>query len=365
MGGSSSKQSAVDPNVYLKQAEQQLKPLATVSETAAQDLQAKALQAQAMAEQAASSATAKAGQLMFYLKSFGGVVVFGVVLLCILYLIDYISIKYYNKSTIGLLRIVGSSSDKPDGTVKSAGIASIFSSSIESGDLLPKLQDASKQTLVAGKDLPLSADKQGGYGMQWWMFINDWNYGYGKEKGVLIRSDPTSQKILNPSISLHPTDNSLKISVSVFPEKEGGSSSTQPAPAVGGAGSTDDVFICEVPNLPLQTWFAVTATVFGRNLDVYIDGNLVKSCLLSGVPKPALGDIILSPNGGFSGYMCNFKYFARMLTPGDASNFHSGGTSCKDKVPNNGTGGGTGGTGYSVRFGVYDTGGKVVKEYSF
>ena len=43
-----------------------------------------------------------------------------------------------------------------------------------------------------------------------------------------------------------------------------------PAPA-GHSDFTDDVFTCEVPNIPLQTWFSVSATVFGRNLDVYID----------------------------------------------------------------------------------------------
>jgi hypothetical protein len=33
--------------------------------------------------------------------------------------------------------------------------------------------------------------------MQWWMFINDWNYGYGKDKVILKRSDPTNSQIMN------------------------------------------------------------------------------------------------------------------------------------------------------------------------
>jgi hypothetical protein len=366
MGGSSSKPATVDPNKYMQQAAEQLRPLAKISESEAQALQAKALQAQAMAEQAASAATAQAGRAMSYLKYIGGFVLFAGVLVAVLYLVDYISIKSFNRSTIGLIRVVGTP-DKPamEATPIASKVSNLLSGSGESGDLLPSLTEATKQTLVSGKDLVLSSDKQGAYGMQWWMFIKDWNYGYGKEKSVLTRADPSNSNILNPKITLHPTDNTMKVSVSVFPEKEGGSSKTEPASTNGSSSATDDVFICEVPNLPLQTWFSVSVSIFSRNLDIYIDGKLVKSCLLSGVPKPALGDILLSPDGGFSGYLCNFNYYSRMLTPADASNYTSQGTACRDKVPNNGVGGGIAGTGYSLKIGTYDTSGNVIQEYKF
>lgn len=234
-----------------------------------------------------------------------------------------------------------------------------------SGNLLSNIHDATGSGSVQATSAPLSSQDQGAYGMQWWMFIKDWNYGYGKDKPVLTRPDPTNGSIMNPSVSLHPTDNSLKITVSLFPSGEG-ASKTEPAPATASGSSTDDVYICEVPNLPLQTWFSVGVTVFGRNLDVYIDGKLVKSCFLPGVPKPATGDIQLSPGGGFSGYLCDFYHYSRMLTPGDAMTFYSAGTGCKNKVPADGQAPGTTAmTGYSVKFGVYDTLGKQVQEYSF
>lgn len=233
-----------------------------------------------------------------------------------------------------------------------------------SGNLLSNIHDATGSGMVQGTSAPLSSQDQGAYGMQWWMFIKDWNYGYGKDKAVLTRPDPTSGSVMNPSISLHPTDNSLKVSVSLFPSGDGGSK-TEPAPAGSSGSASDDVYVCEVHNLPLQAWFSVGVTVFGRNLDVYIDGKLVKSCFLPGVPKPATGDIQLSPGGGFSGYLCDFFHYPRMLTPGDAISFFSAGTGCKNKVPAAGAGPSTTGTGYSVKFGVYDTLGKQVQEYSF
>lgn len=397
MGGSTSKPT-VDSNVYLKQAEQQLKPLSTVPEAAAQAVQAQALQAKDLAEKAAAIAEEKTGWAWFYLKSIGIFVGIAALVVAILYLIDFIGTRYYNKVIIGLLPLPSQTlpsgtsqqqsagplnqtqqtpsagTDQQQSSAQQQSVASTslvsrlyntLTGSANSGDLLPQLQDATKQSIVQASSAPLSSDTQGAFGMQWWMFVKDWNYGFGKEKVVLSRADPTNQNVLNPKVSLHPTDNTLRVSVSIFPDSEGSSGKTEPAPADSGGSSTDDVYVCEVPNIPLQTWFSAGVSVFGRNLDVYVDGKLVKSCFLPGVPKPATGDITLSPSGGFSGYLCNFNYYARMLTPGDASNFYSSGTTCQNKVPTNGTGGGTASTGYAVKFGVYDMQGKEVQEYTF
>jgi len=232
-----------------------------------------------------------------------------------------------------------------------------------SGDLLNVIHDATTSVMVPATSAPLSSENQGSYGFQWWMFIQDWNYGYGKEKDVVIRTDPTNNAVMNPRVSLHPTDNTLKFSISIFP-KDDKSSKNEPAPAGTNGEATDDVYTCEVTNIPLQSWFSLSMTVFSRNLDIYIDGKLVKSCLLPGVPKPAVGNIMLTPNGGYSGYMCNFYAYPRMLTPGDALNFFSAGTPCQNQTPSPSSGLSKA-TGYSVKIGVYDTVGKEVQEYTF
>lgn len=239
------------------------------------------------------------------------------------------------------------------------GIWNMFGSS--SGNLMSSLHDATTTTTVPAASAPLSSENQGNYGAQWWMFVKDWNYGYGKDKSVVYRPDAVNSSIANPNVSLHPTDNTLRVSVSIFPSSEGGSGKSEPAPA-GHSGSTDDVFVCDVPNIPLQSWFSVSMTVFERNLDVYIDGKLVKSCFLPGVPKPAVGDIQIAKDGGFSGYMCGFTHYPRMLTPDDTIAFFVAGTPCSSQTGPSST---AAATGYSVKFGVYDTVGKEVQEYTF
>jgi hypothetical protein len=240
---------------------------------------------------------------------------------------------------------------------------SFVTGSDSSGDLLSSLHDATTSMSIPATSAPLSNQSQGAYGVQWWMFVKDWNYGYGKDKSVLVRPDATNTSVMNPSISLHPTDNTLKVSISVFPTGNN-ASKTEPAPATGSGASTDDVFVCEIPNIPLQAWFSVSVTVFGKNADIYIDGKLVKSCMLPGVPKPAVGDIQISPNGGFSGYVCNVYHYPRMLTPSDAMTFYSAGSSCSKDVSSSGVSSSSL-SGYSIKFGMYDTLGKQVQQYTF
>jgi hypothetical protein len=195
------------------------------------------------------------------------------------------------------------------------------------------------------------------------MYVKEWNTGYGREKHVLSRGDPTNPTVMNPNIYLHPTDNTLNIAIPIFAssDKVG---TTNPAPADSSTNLNNDVFICGVPNIPLQKWFSVSVTVFTRNLDVYIDGKLVKSCFIPGVPKPAVGDILVNQNGGFAGYMCNLGFFSKMLTPTDAASFFRAGTSCKS-ADTSGVTTTTGKSPYKVSFGVYDTTGKKVQNYSF
>lgn len=188
------------------------------------------------------------------------------------------------------------------------------------GDVTPGTVDGKTRTVVPAGDAPSTGGAD--YGVQYWMFLSDWNYRFGSDKEVLKRISADPNSTVNPRIFLSPTDNTLNVQVSLY-----ANDSTAGA-AVPGADSTGDTQICSVENVPLQSWFSVSVTVFQRNMDIYINGRLVKSCVLNGVPKPALGDIILNDAGGFSGSLCNVNYYNGMLTPEDAKSFHAKGTTC-------------------------------------
>ena len=69
-----------------------------------------------------------------------------------------------------------------------------------------------------------------------------------------------------------------------------------------------------VKDIPLNKWINVIIRVNEqKNLDVYINGRLVRRHLLKGVPKQNYGDVFLSLNGGFSGYTSSLRYFAHAI----------------------------------------------------
>lgn len=188
------------------------------------------------------------------------------------------------------------------------------------GDVTPTTVDGKTRTVIPSGDAPSTGGSD--YGFQYWMFLSDWNYRFGSDKDILKRIAPNNPNVVNPRIYLSPTDNTLNVDVSVFP------TSTASGAAAPGVEGTGEIERCSVENVPLQSWFSVSVTVFQRNLDIYINGRLVKSCVLKGIPKPAVGDIILNDNGGFSGSLCNVNYYNGMLGPEDAKAFHARGTTC-------------------------------------
>jgi len=192
-------------------------------------------------------------------------------------------------------------------------------------DQAPLPLDGKTVTTIPAANMPLGQGADNG--VQFWMYIKDWDYRFGKKKSILLRKDSTNANFKNPEVSLHETDNSLNVTVSIYPASSGAGSSSSPAPS-NSASASGDSYTCTVENVPLQTWFAVSVTVFQRNLDVYINGKLVKSCVLPGVPRPAAGDIVVGDNQGFSGSVCNVHSYPKMLGPTDAAAFFAKGTNC-------------------------------------
>jgi hypothetical protein len=69
-----------------------------------------------------------------------------------------------------------------------------------------------------------------------------------------------------------------------------------------------------VNGIPLNKWVNIIIRVTKQNqLDVYINGTLVKRHMLVSVPKQNYGDVYASLNGGFSGNTSDLRYFEKAL----------------------------------------------------
>jgi hypothetical protein len=167
-----------------------------------------------------------------------------------------------------------------------------------------------------------------------WFNINDWNYKYGEYKVLFGRMGQSSGKAgavvpgiggLDPcpAVVLDAYENNLIIHMGCYP-----SSVRAPDPKVDvtGLAPKSVAISCNVSNIPIQKWVNLIVSVYGRSLDVYINGKLVKTCLLPGVAMVnGNSDVFLTPSGGFSGYTSKFQYYPNAIDPQYAWNIYENG----------------------------------------
>ena len=172
---------------------------------------------------------------------------------------------------------------------------------------LTGLKDAKVVTRIAAESL--SSSNSSNYAYSAWFYIDDWSYRYGEPKIILGRLDSDLEP--SPSIVLVAIENNLKIQTTVYSS----------ANSTGGSTHT-----CNVDNVPIQKWVNVIVSLYGRTLDVYLDGKLVRTCVLPGVAKIAnSAPVYITPLGGFSGYTSNVQYYGDSLNPQEAYNIYRSG----------------------------------------
>jgi hypothetical protein len=170
---------------------------------------------------------------------------------------------------------------------------------------LAGLNDAKKVTKIKAEDLEQSNASNFAYSV--WFYIDDWSYRYGEPKIVLGRLDADLNP--SPSIVLGAIENNVKIETTVYPSS--------------GTSNSGSTHTCNVANVPIQKWVNLIVSLYGRTLDVYVDGKLVRTCVLPGVAKIANNaPVFITPLGGFSGYTANIHYYGDALNPQQAYNIY-------------------------------------------
>ena len=161
-----------------------------------------------------------------------------------------------------------------------------------------------------------------------WFYINDWNYRYGEHKVIFGRmgalSDASAGDVSGisgadpcPTVILGAVENNLMVALGCYP----GANEEPTRP-----GGKTVVHTCGVSNVPIQKWVNLLISVYGRTMDLYIDGKLVKTCLLPGIANVNNNaSVIVTPKGGFDGWTSKLQYFPNSLNPQQAWNIYTKG----------------------------------------
>jgi len=163
-----------------------------------------------------------------------------------------------------------------------------------------------------------------------WFYINDWNYRYGEPKVIFGRMGAQSNTGTGsidgvngldpcPAVVLGAVENNVSVSLGCFP-------GVDQEPTTPGGNTV--VHTCSVANIPIQKWVNLVLSVYGRTMDLYIDGKLVRTCLLPGVASiNNSSNIYVTPNGGFNGWTSKLQYYPSPLNPQQVWNIYSSGYS--------------------------------------
>ena len=182
-----------------------------------------------------------------------------------------------------------------------------------SSSSLTTMQDATERQVVEASTLK-NNNNTSNYTYSTWFYVDDWNYRFGEPKILLTRLDQDQNP--SPSIVLGAMENNITISVSCYPQNQ----------TTGVTSNTSIVHKCTIENFPLQAWVNLIISLYGRTLDVYVDGKLVRTCVLPGVAKVNTNaNLQVTPGGGFSGYTSNFEYWDDATNPQQAYNIYKSG----------------------------------------
>jgi hypothetical protein len=198
---------------------------------------------------------------------------------------------------------------------------------------LQQTQNGQTASTISASSLATNGDApSSNFAYSVWFYINDWNYRYGEPKIIFGRmggkstSDTGSVSGISgldpcPAVVLGPVENNISVSLACFPGDINEKSTSTTA-------STSVIHTCVLANIPIQKWVNLVISVYGRSMDLYIDGKLVRTCLLPGTANVNNNaDLHVTPKGGFDGWTAKLQYYPNSLNPQEVWNIYTKGYS--------------------------------------
>lgn len=176
----------------------------------------------------------------------------------------------------------------------------------------------------ASKSLSVPSDKFGAnanYGYSVWIYVDAWKNTVTSGDSNTIKKNILTRCVGSaPAFNLYLDNdqNNLKLLMS------------------------NNTIPCDIKNIKLQKWVNITMSVYGNTVDLYLDGKLVRTCILNAMPIAlATTDTLFvggaytksasactgTSDGDLSGYISNVVYKSDYFTPEEAWDIYSTGYS--------------------------------------
>jgi hypothetical protein len=208
----------------------------------------------------------------------------------------------------------------------------LITSYIVNKNILTSMTNATVQQTIAASSLASSSTPgNSNFAYSIWFYISSWNTRYGQPKILLGRMLETTStpdpetgiygQYPAPIIMLGAVSNDIDVMLTLYASNYNLGETAATAQANKYIGHT-----CSVSNIPIQQWVNFTMSVYGRTLDIYINGKLVRTCVLPGTAAvDTTNNLYVTPLGGFEGSTTKLAYYAHALNPEQAWNIYEKG----------------------------------------
>jgi len=180
------------------------------------------------------------------------------------------------------------------------------------------LSDASKSIMVPASKTEPNSTGNNNYGYSVWLYVDAWRTSGQSliNKNIITRTDSNSVPLFQ--MYLDNDQNNLNV--------------------VLRGNSTP----CTIRNVQLQKWINLTMSIYGNTVDLYLDGKLVRTCILQTMPPSLSSTDDLFIGGGYNldssnrvtpqdgdleGFISNVVYKSDYIAPEEAWNIYSQGYS--------------------------------------
>jgi len=185
--------------------------------------------------------------------------------------------------------------------------------------------DASKSVIVPSSKTESNSTGNNNYGYSVWLYIDAWRTNGTSmfNKNVITRCNSAGAPLFK--LYLDNDQNNLML---VMSDSKGT--------------PINDKSPCVVRNVQLQKWINITMSIYGNTVDLYLDGKLVRTCIMPTMPASLSSSDDLYVGGGYDvksslitnpkpgdleGFISNVVYKADYFSPEEAWNVYSDGYS--------------------------------------
>ena len=219
--------------------------------------------------------------------------------------------------------------------------------------LVPYIQDAKESKRFTSGSIPKST--QGNeYNYNVWVYVSDYTHRNDEDKCILYKGDvgnnlfnnanaslENPNRSGNPSLWLLKKNNTLRVQIALETEYdnieacgiEGFSSHA------GENNNSNSLRVklhnCDIEHFPLQRWVCVNLSLSNNVVDICLNGELVRSCMLNGSPLVNNADLLVCPSGGFNGFLANLKVTDKALGTEEIKSIYRKGPTLKPGLVDN------------------------------